>query len=203
MINHRRAIRVGRPRNAIVAVFIVFLVIEQSAGDEVIMSNGDRLTGRIARTDQGSLRLETGYAGTLTIDWSKVQNVRFDEPRKVLLDDESTGRVNEFSRNADQVTVKKHASSKSISVAPSRVRVIEPEPWETDEGAKLSGRVNLALKSQEGNTDKNEIDFDYMLDCRRRWHRLQSARVHEYDSDPAVAAKDTDTTLRLKLGYEW
>ena len=70
-------------------------------------------------------------------------------------------------------------------------------------GAKLSGRVNLALKSEEGKTDKNEIDFDYMLDYRRRWHRLQSARVLEYDSDPAVAAKDTDTTLRLKLGYEW
>jgi hypothetical protein len=25
----------------------------------------------------------------------------------------------------------------------------------------------------------------------------------EYDSDPAVEAKTTDTTLRLKLGYEW
>jgi hypothetical protein len=25
----------------------------------------------------------------------------------------------------------------------------------------------------------------------------------EYDSDPAVESKDTDTTLRLKLGYEW
>jgi len=26
---------------------------------------------------------------------------------------------------------------------------------------------------------------------------------YDYDSDPAVAAKTTDTTLRLKLGYEW
>jgi hypothetical protein len=25
----------------------------------------------------------------------------------------------------------------------------------------------------------------------------------DYDSDPALEAKTTDTTLRLKLGYEW
>ena len=25
----------------------------------------------------------------------------------------------------------------------------------------------------------------------------------EHDGDPAVEAKTTDTTLRLKLGYEW
>jgi putative salt-induced outer membrane protein YdiY len=119
-----------------------------------------------------------------------VRNVRFDEPRKVLLDDETKGKVSEFSLNAAQVTIQEHASSKSISVAPSRVRVIEPEPWETDESAKLSGRVNLALKSEEGNTDKNEIDFDYMLDYRRRWHRLESFGALEYDTNRGERTTD-------------
>ena len=39
-----------------------------------------------------------------------------------------------------------------------------------------------------------------MLDYRRRWHRLESFGELEYDSDPEVESKDTDTTLRLKLG---
>lgn len=84
---------------------------------------------------------------------------------------------------------------------PSWRWVVEPETWETGEGGKLGGRVNLALKSEEGNTDKNEIDFDYMLDYRRRWHRIESSGILEYDNDTAVEAKGTDATLHLKLGY--
>jgi putative salt-induced outer membrane protein YdiY len=183
VICQREGIEGGSVRNALVALFVGFVVLGHSAADEVVISNGDRLTGRVLRTDQGTLRLETDYAGTLTIDWSKVQKVRFDEPRKVLLDDETKGTINEFSRTADQVSVQRHASSQSVSVGPSRVRVIEPEPWETGEGGKLSGRVNLALKSEGGNTDKDEIDFDYMLDYRRRWHRLESFGELEYDTN--------------------
>ncbi|MGD8208108.1 MAG: DUF481 domain-containing protein [Thiohalocapsa sp.] len=162
------------------------LVFAQSAADEVIMNNGDRLTGTVVRTDQGSLRLETDYAGILSIDLSKVRDVRFDEPRMVLLDDETKGSISEFSRTAERISVRRPGSSEPIRVPPGRVRVIEPEPWETGDGGKLSGRVNLAVKSEEGNTDKNEVDFDYRLDYRRRSHRIESSGILEYDTNDGV-----------------
>ncbi len=74
---------------AVIAVMTCLLPSQPALADEVIMSTGDRLTGKVVRTDQSTLRLETDYAGTLSINWSKVQNVRFDEPRMMLLDDET------------------------------------------------------------------------------------------------------------------
>jgi putative salt-induced outer membrane protein YdiY len=170
------------------------LVIARVGADEVLMRNGDRLTGSVVRTDQSSLRLETDYAGTLSIDLSKVQNVRFDEPRRVLLDDKTKGKISEFSRTAEKISVRRSASSEPIRVAPGRIRVIEPEPWETGEGGKLSGRVNLAVKSQEGNTDQNEVDLDYRLDYRRRWHRVESSGILEYDTNSGVETTQSWST---------
>ena len=175
---------------SLVAMVISCLYLQLAAADEVVMRNGDRLTGKVVRTDRSTLRLETDYASTLNIDWAKVQNVRFDEPRKVVLDDETEGMVAEMSREAGQITLQKDGASPSISVAPSRVRVIEPEPWETDEGYKLTGRINAALKSENGNNDENDIDIDYEIDYRRRRHRFESFGEFEYDTNRG--AKSTD-----------
>jgi putative salt-induced outer membrane protein YdiY len=183
---HARPTGWWRPRTARIVMLAGLLVIAGVGADEVVMRNGDRLTGSVVRTDQSSLRLETDYAGTLSIDLSKVQNVRFDEPRLVLLDDQTKGKINEFSRTAQKISVRRSASAEPIRVAPGRIRVIEPEPWESGDGGRLSGRVNLAVNSEEGNTDQNELDFDYKLDYRRRRHRLESSGIIEYDTNDGV-----------------
>gem|GEM_PF-325816 len=175
-----------RPRIARILLLAGFLVFSCSVADEVIMSNGDRLTGSVVRIDPISLQLQTDYAGTLNINLSKVQNVRFDAPRLALLDDETKGSISEFSPMAERISVRRSASSEPIRVVPDRVRVIDPEPWESGEGGKLSGGVNLAGKSQAGNTDQNELDFDYHLDYRWRWHRIESAGILEYDTSSGV-----------------
>ncbi len=48
--------------------------------DEVIMKNGDRLTGDVTRQDKKVLKLKTHYAGTLKITWSEVREIKFSAP---------------------------------------------------------------------------------------------------------------------------
>jgi putative salt-induced outer membrane protein YdiY len=68
--------------------------------------------------------------------------------------------------------------------------VIEPEPWELGRGSKFNGRVNFALKDEKGNSESNEIDLDFTLDYRRRWHRFKSYGQLEYDTTRGIKTTD-------------
>ena len=71
------------------AIFtLIFIFTQAVMADEVVIVNGDRITGKVVRQDAGALKLETAYAGTLEIEWSQVQQLILDEPVKVILNDE-------------------------------------------------------------------------------------------------------------------
>lgn len=193
-------------RTAVVALLITLLGLDPARADEVIMQNGDRMTGDVIRQDAGRLKLETAYAGTLDIDWEQVSEVRLDEPKEVLLDDERVLHVRAVSREDDRLTLLQEPPSEPMTVEPARVKVIEPEPWELGEGYRLDGRVNFALKSERGNTDKNEFDFDFQLDYRRRWHRFESWGELEYDTNSGSKTTDKwslDNNYRRLFNSPW
>lgn len=191
---------------AMAFLLIACLCLQPAAADEVLMHNGDRLTGDVVRQDADRIKLKTAYAGTLSIDWAQVREVRLDEPQPVLLDDESVLEVTAVSHSDGRVTLQQEAPSRPITVDAARVKVIEPEPWELDKGHKFSGRVNFALKNEQGNTDKNEIDLDFELDYRRRWHRLESWGELEYDTRRGIETTDKwslDNNYRRLFKSPW
>jgi len=55
--------------------------------DQISLKNGDRITGKIVRSDPKSLVLKTDYAGEVTIDRAQVVSVSSDEPLHVQLKD--------------------------------------------------------------------------------------------------------------------
>ncbi len=56
-----------------------------SAADQVVLNNGDKLTGSIVKSDGKNLVLKTDYAGDLTIQWSAVQAVSSSQDLHVAL----------------------------------------------------------------------------------------------------------------------
>lgn len=200
-LGRARFVRIGA-----VALLITLLGLDPARADEVIMQNGDRMTGDVIRQDAGRLKLKTAYAGTLDIDWEQVSEVRLDEPQEVLLDDERVLQVKAVSREDDRLTLLQEPPSEPMTVEPARVKVIEPEPWELGKGYRLDGRVAFALKNERGNNDKNEIDLDFELDYRRRWHRLQSWGQFEYDTQSGSTTTDKwslDNNYRRLFDGPW
>jgi len=51
----------------------------QARADVVVMNDGSRIIGKVHRMEDGHLKLETQFAGTLEIDASKVASVETDE----------------------------------------------------------------------------------------------------------------------------
>jgi putative salt-induced outer membrane protein YdiY len=178
-----------------VVLLISIFYISPLLADEVLMSNGDRITGEIVRQETGVLKLKTAYAGTLDIDWEHVDKVSLGEPSKVLLDDDTVLEVKGFTRSGDQLILFQVSSSPPLSIMTSRVKAIEPEPWELDEGYKISGIGNVAAKSQKGNSEKTEFDVDFMFRVRWRKNTWFSYGQFEYDTTRGIKSTDKWTLL--------
>ena len=159
------------------------------------MRNGDRLTGNVVRLEDGRLQLETAYAGALSIDWRKVRECRLDEPAPVLLDDGEVIEVTRITRDRDGLALREPRTGEPMTVAPDRVEVVAPEPWELGKGHRLNGAVNIALQDESGNSDSTEIDVDFTLHYRRRWDELESYGQLEYDTTRGVRTTENWTLL--------
>ena len=71
------------------AVFAVPAVVR---ADEVIFTNGDRLTGTIKSIDGGKLKIDTKVAGVVSVDMKDVQTFSTDTPVQMRLKDKTVLR---------------------------------------------------------------------------------------------------------------
>jgi putative salt-induced outer membrane protein len=74
----------------IVLIFLLLFTTSQILADEVILKNGDRLTGKIIRKDKDTVSLETEAMGTVRIKISLIESYRTDDSVALTLSD---GRV--------------------------------------------------------------------------------------------------------------
>ncbi|HHD77580.1 MAG TPA: hypothetical protein ENK97_02220, partial [Campylobacteraceae bacterium] len=74
------------------------------AAQTITLDNGDRLTGTVERIGDGIVKVKTGYAGTISIEWKKVREIRSDdEPMHVRLTGNGTIPVKSIIRNGDRI----------------------------------------------------------------------------------------------------
>ncbi|MBS1828768.1 MAG: DUF481 domain-containing protein [Acidobacteria bacterium] len=58
--------------------------------DQIVLKNGDRLTGSIIKSDKKSLTLKTEFAGTVEVQWDAITDVKSDGTVFVTLTDGQT-----------------------------------------------------------------------------------------------------------------
>jgi putative salt-induced outer membrane protein len=132
---------------------ILFLVLILStptfAANEIRLKNGDRLSGKIVSKDEGSVVLETDYAGQITINMSFIEEiVETDSETSEISEDETEEESkDELSEEVNVVEAKEPV----VSAAPSRRRLIGGERfigladgWE--------GNANVGFSYTTGNS---------------------------------------------------
>lgn len=163
--------------------------------DEIEIKNGDRLSGEIVRHDVGSVRLKTTYAGTLTIDWADIAKITLSEPSTVLMKDGSTMEVESFNRVEDEFVLKPVGAENPVSMPVASVNVVEPEAWELGQGYDFTGKVNISIEDESGNSESNEFDLDFDLTNRWRKNSLRWFGQLEYDTTRGDTTTDKWSTM--------
>jgi putative salt-induced outer membrane protein YdiY/small nuclear ribonucleoprotein (snRNP)-like protein len=68
----------------------VSLLLSAAWADQVIMKNGDRVTGSIVKQDGKTITVKTVHFGVVTASWDQVASVSTDQPVNVVLRDGKT-----------------------------------------------------------------------------------------------------------------
>jgi len=157
--------------------------------DELIMRNGDKLTGTVISKQGNVLKFRTPYADSIEIRWARVASLRTDKPVTLLLLDGTIVEATFITTKSDADEAEQREDGKPVILAGS-VGLIKPEPWQIARGAKFTGKVNIGLKSERGNTDTDELYLSGEFTVRRVQDRFNT--FGRIDQDRAQSKKTTD-----------
>jgi len=170
----------------------------QTMADELIMKDGSRLLGKVLKEDDGVVDFETSYAGTIKVKWSEISELIADEPMTVLLENRETRAVTN-AKNTEAGVVLADESGTTETIPPSEIAYVNPEPWRVGKGMKWSGRMNVDLNYERGNSDKDEYHGDWETTFRWRDDRLKFYGDYEREKSNDVL---TDDNWRINGRYD-
>ena len=92
--------------------------------DQVVLKNGDRVTGSIIKKDGKNLTIKTDHFGVVTTSWDQVESVKADKPVNVVLPDGKTVQGTLATANGKVEVTTKDAK---LSLAPAEVATIRDD----------------------------------------------------------------------------
>jgi putative salt-induced outer membrane protein YdiY len=143
------------------AVLASLLLTACAYADEIVFTNGDRITGRIVQAADGKLVIESDVAGKITVPMSKVATFTTTDPVAVHLEDGSV--INQPLQAAPQGQIAPVGGvAAGLPVPLASIRAINPpptaQPWR--------GSVAAGLLVATGNAES--ISANVTVDANRR-----------------------------------
>lgn len=180
------------------ALAITFALLGQTSAmaDTIILNNGDRLSGRVHRLRGDKLELETSYAGTISIDASRIISVETDSNVTVILKDYTRHIGRLVPGDAGVLTMQASPGTEPVEIAPERVSVLLPgvvaaEAW------RITGRATAGATDTSGNTDVTRVNLDGEIIARRNLDRWSLAGNGNQADDRGIQTEG-NATIGLK-----
>jgi putative salt-induced outer membrane protein YdiY len=138
-------------------VLLLVALSTQTLADQITLKNGDRVTGKIVKTDGGKLIVTTDLLGEVAVDLASVSNITTDQPLYVTFEDGRTVSGT-LTATADKVEVK---AANVVSVDRSAIKVIRSEAEQIAYRDSLepgllegwSGGADVGFALTSGNSD--------------------------------------------------
>jgi putative salt-induced outer membrane protein YdiY len=164
-------------------------------GDELVLSNGDRLTGKIIKLEKGVLHFKAdAVKKVILIATSQVKSLVTSDQVEVHLGHGEIlkGRL-VFEKNG-QVIIKTSGNRSDVSLAWAAVKKINP-PRST-----WHGNINLGCFSQSGNTQRNSVSAGVDAVRKTERDRLSLRVLYNYaDEDEVLTARNVFGSIK----YDW
>jgi hypothetical protein len=139
--------------NFIITVLCALLCVVHSVAtaDEIILQNGDRLTGKVTKMENNKLMLETEYSSPIEINKSMIRKISINDPVDLHL---SGGEVLKGALKAaddGRLVIDPSEDRGDTYVEWENVSAINPPPVPE---SKWKGNINVGAGVQSGNTDR-------------------------------------------------
>ncbi len=193
---------------ATVLVLVVTLCVPVLA-DQITMSNGDRLSGTIVKSDDTTLVLKTDYAGEIKLDWSAVQGITSTQPLHINLSNGGSlsGRVATRDSRFEVAT-----PTGNVEASKSDIASIRGEAEETAYQRKLhpgllnewNGGANIAFALTRGNSQTKNLALSFTA-VRETFHDklgLYEESVYATNDAPGAVPATTANSIQAGARYD-
>ena len=155
---------------ASIVFFILFCWAPILTADEIVLVNGDRLSGKATRLEDGKLTIKTDYAAEVVIDWEQVAVLKIDSPLNVILIDGTTRKTRAVFYRAgyeDELPGGDQEAAETIEAA--RVKGLSDR---VRPRVRYTARLNAGLSQERGNTDADNFYVNAELIARSSKQRF-------------------------------
>lgn len=111
-------------------MLLVLLCSGYALSDEVILTNGDRLSGKIIDVRDGILTLETGYSEPVKLEFEAVEKMSSTEPVELHLTDGEVLKGKIITNTNRQAAVEAGPGREAVTVAFDTIAALNPPPKE-------------------------------------------------------------------------
>ena len=181
-------------RNLFLSIGLIFFlgwICPGAMADEVVLVNGDKLTGTVVKVEGGKLILKTEYAGVIEIQADKVKKIKTDNPAEIHLVGGEVLKGKIASTEDGKLAVESSPERAASTVEWNKVAAINPP---SKPPAKLTGNISLGGAYQTGNTDRNSFSADGNASIRGERDRFGLRFLFNY------AEENGDVTTRNVYG---
>ncbi|HZP17182.1 MAG TPA: DUF481 domain-containing protein [Terriglobales bacterium] len=176
--------------------------------DQVWLSNGDRLSGTIVKSDGKTLVLHTSYADDIGLDWSAVKGIQSDQKLHLVLQDGRTlaGEVSTSDGRLEVAT-----SSGTVESSVSAVKAVRGEKEESSyektlhpgllEGWKSGLNAGFALT--RGNSETRNLSIAFVATRQTLRDKLGVYSDAIYAANDAAGAVPATTANTAGGGFRY
>lgn len=188
--------------------FLACLSLSPAWADQVVLKNGDRVSGSIVKKDGKNLTIKTDQFGVVTTSWDQVESIRTDKPVNVVLQD---GKSAQGTLGTFDGKVEVAAPTAKLSVTPAEITTIrdadEQRTYERLQrpgwGQLWTGTGSVGLAGTSGNA--RTLTFTTGINAARVTRTDKtSLYFNTIKASALVNGKDADTAQAVRggIGYD-
>ncbi|HEX8818068.1 MAG TPA: DUF481 domain-containing protein [Terriglobales bacterium] len=192
-----------------IAATFVFLCAGTTFADQIVLKNGDRLTGTITKSDDQTLLIKTEFAGDVTVQWPAVQQVTSTQPLHVA---EKSGATvaGTVTTTADNLVVTP-ASAAPVTVAKADVTALRNDQeqviFEKGEHPTLmqgwNGGATVGFGLTGGNSATDSLSLAFTADRPTKTDDIKMYATSVYSRNNAPDANPVVTANSIQAGARY
>ena len=176
--------------------------------DQVVLKNGDRLTGTITKSDDKTLLIKTEFAGDVTVQWPAVQEVSSTQPLHVAL---SNGKTVTGPVATTDGSLAVTAASGTVHVAKSDVTALRSDAEQASYEKSLhpglmqgwAGGANIGFALTAGNSETASLAIAFTADRKTRTDEIELYENTVYATNNAPGATPSTTADSNQAGARY
>ncbi len=189
------------------AVVFLFACCSAVFADQIVLKNGDRLTGTITKFDGTSLTIKTEFTGDVTAQWSAVQEITSAQPLHVVTPGKTVvGPVSTADGNLVVAT-----STGAVNVAKADVTALRSDSEESAYEKALhppltqgwAGGANIGFAVTRGNSETKNLNLAFNADRKTGNDDITLYTNSVYATNDAAGAVPSVSANAIQAGARY